>query len=92
MGLRVGFDAATRAQLVEAYGEAALSAAVTRLAARLPAGASADILVAYGPFDLGSMTSRGADGRVRLTIGAPGRSREFALDTALDAAWEAARR
>ncbi|MEK7857539.1 MAG: hypothetical protein AAB320_00235 [Elusimicrobiota bacterium] len=92
MGLRVGFDAATRARLVEAYGEAALSEAVTRLAARLPAGASADILVAYGPFDLGSMTSRGADGRVRLTIGAPGRSREFALDTALDAAWEAARR
>lgn len=91
-GLRVELDEASRAKLVEAYGEDALAAAIARLGARLPADAAADILVAYDAFDLGSTAYRGEDGRVRLTVGPPGRSVEFSLDTALNAAWEAAKR
>jgi len=82
-GLQVQIDMATRTELVKAYGEDALAAAVARLAVRLPAGAKADIVIAYDAAELGSRLDRGETGGLRLTLGKPGNSPDFALDTAL---------
>ena len=82
-GLQVQIDATTRTELVKAYGENALTAAVARLALSLPAGAKTDIVIAYDASELGSRLDRGADGSQRLTLGKPGSSPDFSLDTAM---------
>lgn len=91
-GLTVELDAATRAELVKAYGEDALAAAVARLALSLPAGAKTDIVIAYDPGELGSRLDHGANGGLRLTLGKPGNSPDFSLDTAVNVVKEDARR
>ncbi len=82
-GLQVRIDAATRTELVKAYGEDALTAAVARLAVGLPAGAKTDIVIAYDASELGSRLDRGEQGGLRLTLGKPGHSSDFSLDSAL---------
>jgi hypothetical protein len=91
-GLHVRIDAATRTELVKAYGEDALAAAVARLALRLPAGGKSDIVIAYDASELGSRLDRGSDGRQRLTLGKPGNSSDFALDAALSLTQERAKK
>ncbi|MEQ1917794.1 MAG: hypothetical protein ABL955_01230 [Elusimicrobiota bacterium] len=82
-GLHVQIDATTRTELVKAYGEDALTAAVARLAVGLPAGAKTDIVIAYDAYELGSRLDRGSSGSLRLTLGKPGNSSEFSLETAM---------
>jgi hypothetical protein len=82
-GLHVQIDAATRTELVKAYGEDALTAAVARLAVSLPAEAKTDIVIAYDASELGSRLDHGTNGALRLTLGKPGKSADFSLDTAM---------
>lgn len=89
-GLTVELDAATRTELVKTYGEDALASAVARLALSLPTGAKADIVIAYDAYELGSRLDRGTNG-LRLTLGKPGHSPEFSLDTALSLTQEHAK-
>lgn len=91
-GLTVELDAATRTELVKAYGEEALAAAVARLASGLPPGTRMDVVIAYDAAELGSRLDRGADGGLRLTLGKPGTSSDFPLDTALALAQDSVKR
>ena len=83
VGLHVQIDATTRTELTKVYGEDALAAAVARLALSLPAGTKTDIVIGYDAFELGSRLDRGANGAMRLTLGKPGNSPAFSLETAL---------
>lgn len=87
-GLQMRIDAATRTELVKAYGEDSLAAAVARLALSLPAGAKTDIVIAYDASELGSRLDRGANGAMRLTLGKPSSSADFSLETAMTLARE----
>jgi len=91
-GLTVGLDAASRTELVKAYGEEALAAAVGRLASGLPPGTRMDIVIAYDAAELGSRLDHAADGGLRLTLGKPGKSSDFPLDTALALAQDSVKR
>lgn len=91
-GLHVQIDPTTRTELVRVYGEDALGAAVARLALSLPAGAKTDIVIAYDDSGLGSRIDRGARGDLRLTLGKPGTSSDFSLDTGMTLTREAAER
>lgn len=83
VGLHVQIDATTRTELTKVYGEDALAAAVARLALSLPAGTKTDIVIGYDAFELGSRLDRGANGAMRLTLGKPGNSPAFSLESAL---------
>jgi len=91
-GLHVRIDMATRTELVKAYGEDALTAAVARLAVGVPTGAKTDIVIGYDASELGSRLDRSEDGGLRLTMGKPGKSAQFSLDSALALTHETVKR